>query len=135
MTIKLIIILFIIICTLLSIVVVISNPERLNAGKVPMILVIWAVGIGFWGVSFVISNEFANLYRLYRKSKDHGANKLGIEYFDTEEWQAKEHEADEDIKAGNFDTVNTIDELTALFNAQEEEIRKKKSKSRERENI
>lgn len=43
-------------------------------------------------------------------------------WFLTEEWQAKEREADNDFKCGAFDTVDTIDELLALFDAKEKEI-------------
>jgi len=43
-------------------------------------------------------------------------------WFLTEEWQAKERAADKDFECGAFDTVDTIDELLALFDAKEKEI-------------
>lgn len=43
-------------------------------------------------------------------------------WFEDEEWQVKEREADNDFKRGAFDKVDTIDELSALFDAKEKEI-------------
>lgn len=45
-------------------------------------------------------------------------------WFNSEEWQAKEREADEDFANGRFDIVNTIDELSKLFHKKEKEIKR-----------
>ncbi len=43
-------------------------------------------------------------------------------WFIADYWMAHEREADEDIENGRFDTVNTVEELLAFFDAQEKEI-------------
>jgi len=47
-------------------------------------------------------------------------------WFLSDVWMADELEVDEDIRNGKYDVVNTVDELLALFDAQEEEIKKKR---------
>ena len=41
-------------------------------------------------------------------------------------WMDDEREADDDIRNGRFDTVNTVEELFALFDGQKEKSKKAK---------
>jgi len=45
-------------------------------------------------------------------------------WFYTDEWQAKEKEADLDFECGNYSSVETMDDLLAIFDVQEKEIKK-----------
>ncbi len=49
-------------------------------------------------------------------------------WFWSDEWQAKEREADEDFNAGRFVKANTIDEVLAILNAPEKIKEKNKVK-------
>ncbi|MFH2056302.1 MAG: hypothetical protein ABIJ61_10120 [bacterium] len=52
-------------------------------------------------------------------------------WFLTEEWQAKEREADEDIRLGRYEGANTVEELFAILDEQEE-IAKSEERARRR---